>query len=102
MSKRLISTKYEVVGPDVDLDTEVILLPSGRRLTNEVADEIVAEVRRATGRPSLTGTTGHSPRITIRIPEPIRDRAAQQAAAEHVSLSGLARKALERYLDDAG
>ena len=47
MSKRLVSDKYGPVGPDVDLDTEVIILPSGRRLTNEVAEEIVAEVRRA-------------------------------------------------------
>lgn len=96
---RDVSEKYGPVGPDVDLDNEVVLLPSGERLTNELAEQIVAQTRKVGGRPSLTGGRAHSPRVAFRVPEPILARAEQQAAAEQVSLSVLARKALERYLD---
>ena len=90
---------------DVDLDTEVIRLADGRRLTNTLADELadqtLVEARRRNlvpGRKSLTGGTTHSPRVQFRVPEPLREAAEQRAAQEGVSLSVLAREALERYL----
>jgi hypothetical protein len=97
-------TKYEVVGWDADLDSEVVLLPNGERLTNQVADEIADDLlgRRGLGRPSLASDGSHSPRVSFRVPDEVRALAVERAAAENVSLSVLARKALERYLKDAG
>jgi hypothetical protein len=98
------------VGPessieDVDLDQEDVRLPDGRRLTNELAERMardgVAAARQANlipGGKSLGGDGSHSPRVQFRIPEALRDRAAARAADEGVSLSALAREALEQYL----
>jgi len=99
-----------VVGPDttitdVDLDAEDVGLPDGRRLTNELAEKMVregvAEARRRNlipGGKSLAGDGSHSPRVQFRVPESLRAAAEAKAAAEGVSLSVLAREALEHYL----
>ncbi len=106
----MIDPKKYVVAPgtavsDVDLDVEVARLKDGRQLTNEIAEELVeqtlAEVRRRNlvpGRKSLTGGATHSPRVQFRVPEPLREAAEARAAQKGVSLSVLAREALERYL----
>jgi len=86
------------IGPDVDLEKEDIRLPNGARLTSELAEEIVAEVRRAGGRPSLSGEPTRSPQITFRVPAEVRDRAVEVAAAEGKTVSQLAREALEARL----
>ncbi len=91
------------IGPDVDLDAEDVRLPDGTRLTESQAAEIVDEVRRRVGRPSLTGEAAVSPRITFRIPPAVRDRAAAIAAHEGKTVSQLAREALEaRVAADRG
>ena len=97
MSKRTAPrvTTEVVIGPDVDLDREEIRLRNGKRLTPTVADEIVEEVRRAGGRPSLSGDAARSPQIAFRVPPEVRERAAQVAAAEGKTVSQLAREALE-------
>ena len=84
------------IGPDVDLDTEVVLLPDGERLTNEIADEIVASTRRTVGRPSLSGKAQASPQIAFRVDPSVRDAAAALAAKEGKTVSQLAREALEQ------
>jgi len=106
------------VGPDVDLDREVIVDSQGRRVTEEYIERILervlpvdtskaqpiepeAAVRRLTGRPSLTGKPAHSPRVSFRASPELRDRAARRAAREHKTVSALAREALERYLANA-
>lgn len=93
---------------DVDLDTEVVHLKDGRRLTNELAEQLaeeaLAEARRRNlvpGRKSLTGGNVHSPRVQFRVPESLLDAAEERAAREGVSLSVLAREALEYYLTSA-
>ena len=43
------------IGPDVDLKRDDVRLKDGTRLTDEVADEIVDQLRRSAGRPSLSG-----------------------------------------------
>lgn len=86
------------IGPDVDLEREEVRLESGRLLTPEVADEIVEEVRRAGGRPSLSGEPARSPQIAFRVPAELRDRAAEVAKAEGKTVSQLAREALEKRL----
>lgn len=106
----MIDPRTYVVTPDVpvsdvDLDHEVVSLTDGRRLTNELAEELaeqaLAEARRRNlmpGRKSLTGGTTHSPRVQFRVPEPLREAAERRAAAKGVSLSVLAREVIERYL----
>ena len=90
---------------DVDLDTDVVHLKDGRVLTNELAEELaqqtLTEARRRNlvpGRKSLTGGNTHSPRVQFRVPEALRDAAERRAAEAGVSLSVLARDALEHYL----
>lgn len=84
---------------DVDLDREDVHLPDGTRLTRQVADEIVEDVRRKVGRPSLTGQTGVSPRVTFRLTPDVRDRAAAIAEREGKTISQLAREALEERVE---
>ena len=90
------------IGPDVDLDAEEVRLADGTRLTEQKAAEIVDEVRRRVGRPSLTGEAAASPRITFRITPGVRDRAAEVAAREGKTVSQLAREALEARVAEDG
>ncbi|MDQ3602072.1 MAG: CopG family transcriptional regulator [Actinomycetota bacterium] len=83
------------IGPDVDVDREDIQLADGTRLTEEIADGIVEQVRRSSGRPSLTGEAAASPQIAFRVAPSVRDRAAEVAAREGKTISQLAREALE-------
>ncbi len=88
-------TETTPIGPDVDLDAEDVRLSDGNRLTEQQAAEIVDEVRRRGGRPSLTGEAAMSPRIAFRVTAAERDRAAEIAAREGKTISQLAREALE-------
>lgn len=99
-----------VVGPgstieDIDLDEEDVRLADGRRLTEDLAEQLaregVAEARRRNlipGGKSLSGDGRHSPTVQFRVPASLRAAAESRAAAEGVSLSVLAREALEHYL----
>lgn len=102
-------SKYTVTDDDsiedVDLDTQVVRLKDGRRLTNELAEQLaaktLAEARRwnlVPGRKSLSGGATHSPRVQFRLPDSLRAAAEKRAAEEGVSLSVLVREALEHYL----
>lgn len=84
---------------DVDLEQEDVRLPDGTRLTQDVADAIVNDVRRRSGRPSLTGDAAVSPRVTFRLTPDIRDRAAAIAEREGKTISQLAREALEERVE---
>ncbi|MCW2902796.1 MAG: hypothetical protein JWO67_5061 [Streptosporangiaceae bacterium] len=88
-------TETTAIGPDVDLDQEDVRLADGTRLTESRAAEITEEVRRRSGRPSLTGEAVISPRIVFRVTPSIRDAAAALAAREGKTISQLAREALE-------
>jgi predicted HicB family RNase H-like nuclease len=88
-------TSDSPIGPDVDLDEDDVRLADGTRLTEHRAAEIVEEVRRRGGRPSLTGEAAVSPRIAFRVTPGVRDRAARIAAREGKTISQLAREALE-------
>lgn len=105
-----IDPRRYVVGPgstidDVDLDETEVRLQDGSRLTNDRVDQLaragIAEARRRNlipGRKSLAGDGSHSPRVQFRVPESLRAAAEAKAAAEGVTLSVLAREALEHYL----
>jgi predicted HicB family RNase H-like nuclease len=88
-------TSSTPIGPDVDLDREDVRLADGTRLTEQKAADIVDEVRRRGGRPSLTGRAAVSPRIAFRVDPRVRDSAAQIADREGKTISQLAREALE-------
>jgi hypothetical protein len=83
------------IGEDVDLEQEDVRLPDGTRLTDELVDAIVDDVKRRGGRPSLTGESSVSPRISFRVTPDIRDRAGDLADREGKTVSQLAREALE-------
>jgi hypothetical protein len=85
----------------------------GRALTDTEIDALAAEAERGfapaslrprpgrPGRPRLDAASlEHSPRITVRVPASLRDRAAARAAAEGRTISQVLRTLLEAYADD--
>lgn len=80
---------------------------SGRHLTDEDLDRLADEAeagydlsrwRPRRGRPFLDPIAGeHSPRISVRVPAVLRDRAAARAASEGRSVSDVVRGLLEEY-----
>ena len=102
--KDYVVTKDDSI-TDVDLDVEEVQLLDGRRLTEELAEQLseqtLVEARRRNlvpGRKSLSGGDVHSPRVQFRVPDSLRSAAEKRAAEDGVSLSVLARQALEHYL----
>jgi hypothetical protein len=93
-------TRKLVLGPDVDLDVEVVLDRRGRRITERRAEQIGLEAvaKSTVGRPSLTAPGTHSPEIKARVPAELRDRLTATATARGMSNSELIREALERHL----
>lgn len=82
---------------------------SGKVITEEVAEEMAEDFeknppdlstwkRRYVGRPSL-GASGHSPRVSFRVPPDLYKAAWARADKEGRSLSDLAREAFNRYMD---
>ena len=88
-------TSATAIGRDVDLERDDVRLADGTRLTDAVVAEIVDQARRGAGRPSLSGHSVASPQIAFRVPQDVRDRAAEVAAREGKTVSQLAREALE-------
>lgn len=87
---------------------------SGRRLTEADAGSLAEEFEikdldfshatypRRRGRPSLTGRSERSPQVTFRLDDDMLQRASQLAERDGVSLSALARLALDEYLSARG
>jgi hypothetical protein len=93
------STVEAVDAGDVDLDEENEVRPA--ELAEEVleaAGRPLPEPLRGAGRPSLDGGTGHSPQVAFRISKATRERAEQMAKSRGITVSQLAREALEREL----
>jgi predicted HicB family RNase H-like nuclease len=86
---------------DIDLARDLVYDKAGRRITQEYVDDIIEEVSRMRGRPSLSRTGGRSPSIAFRLTPALRARAEAVAAAEGKTLSDLAREALEERLRSA-
>ncbi len=96
-SKRVIRSRSGMVLDDAKID----------ELVHDIEDESTEWSEplppgewpvRGRGRPSLTGTSAHSPRVTFRIEPEVREKAADRAKREGKTVSALAREALERYL----
>ena len=85
---------------------------SGRQLTDDDLDRLADEAeagydlsqwRPRRGRPFLDADAGgHAPRISVRVPAGLRDRAADRAAAEGRSMSDVLRSLLEEYVREPG
>lgn len=93
-------TRSTPIGPDVDLETEIVRDVSGRRITPAYVDRVVGAARKP-GRPALTGE-GPSPAIAFRLPAALRERAEAVAAEEGKTVSQLAREALESRIEASG
>lgn len=82
-------------------------------LTDEQVDQIVEETVEAAlsgkgtwhypqrGRPSLTGKAAASPHVGFRVSPELREQADALARRRGISLSQLAREALEHYVEGA-
>jgi hypothetical protein len=64
----------------------------------EAAGRPLPEHLRRSGRPSLHGGTGRSPQVAFRLPAQTRARAEALARARGITVSQLAREALEREI----
>lgn len=93
--------KY-TLGPDVDLDKEVVLDTNGRRITEARARQIAREVHEfAVGRPSLSNPGVHSPEIKARVPLKLKKSLQREAKRRGVTSSALVRQAIEEFLRTA-
>jgi predicted HicB family RNase H-like nuclease len=97
MSKRVAPkvTLDTPIGPDVDLEKEVVRDKRGRRVTDAYVESLV-EAGRKPGRPSLA--KGRSPAVAFRLPRELRQKAEAVAKREGKTISQLAREALESRL----
>lgn len=94
---------------DVDLDARPVTLPNGRVLDEAGAEDFAADILEAAGRPlpdrlkrvgrpSLSGSSKSSPHVSFRVPEALRHKAETEAQRRGLSVSQLARQALEEHL----
>ena len=86
-------------------DDTPVTLPDGTVLDGDVAEQyaeqVIARVRARNlipGGKSLSAPGRHSPVVQARVPEELHERLTAEAAARGVSVSRLAREALEHYL----
>ena len=88
------------VGPDVDLDSDVVLLPDGTRLTNKLAAKMALDaIKQVVGRPSLTAVAVESPQLKVRVPVKLKKAIEKEAKRRGETTSTIVREVLqERFL----
>jgi hypothetical protein len=88
------------VGPDVDLNSEVVLLPDGTRLTNKLAAKMARDaIKQVRGRPSLTAVAVESPQLKVRVPAKLKKAIEKEAKRRGETTSTIVREVLqERFL----
>ena len=88
------------VGPDVDLDSEVVLLQDGTRLTNKLAAKMARDaIKQVRGRPSLTAVAVESPQLKVRVPVKLKKAIEKEAKRRGETTSTIVREVLqERFL----
>lgn len=95
-------SKYRVTDDtefeEVDLAETEVRLQDGRRLTEDLAEELAEDALRRVGRPSLSGGKQHSPQLGVRLTPELNDRLRARAAAEGKRPSEIVREALEHYV----
>ncbi len=96
-----VKVKYKL-GPDVDLDKEVIRDRNGKRITNKRAEKMAMEaIEKVLGRPSLTAASIESPQIKVRVPMKLKKALDKEAKRRGETKSVIVREALEKYLKSA-
>jgi hypothetical protein len=99
---RIRQPSVKIVGPEINLEEEVILDSKGRRVDQSYIElamqEVEEELAKRAGRPSLTGTSAHSPHVSFRIPPELKARAEEAARERGTTVSKLAREAFEAFL----
>lgn len=97
MTRRKI--KPGAIGTDVDLDAEEVYLADGRRLSEQVAEELAQRaLARHRGRPSVTGENARTPSLTVRVAPETRTALEQLARAQGKRLADVSREALDEYV----
>lgn len=95
-------SSVKIIGPDINLEEEVILDSKGRRVDQSYVElamqEVEEELAKRAGRPSLTGTSAHSPHVSFRITPELKARAEEAARERGTTVSKLAREAFEAFL----
>ena len=93
---------------------KLVTLKDGTVLDDETTNRIVAEVDNAVlagrgttayprkGRPSLSGRAAASPHVGFRVSPELRDEAETVARRRGLTVSALAREALQEYVRKAG
>lgn len=84
----------------------VAVAKSGAAITEELAERLAREADagydlsrgRRIGRKSLDGGSGRSPRLNVRTPVDLYEKALAKATREGKTVSQLAREALEKYV----
>ena len=96
-----VKSKY-VVGPDVDLDSEVVFLSDGTRLTNKLAAKMARDaIKQVRGRPSLTAVAVESPQLKVRVPAKLKKAIEKEANRRGETTSTIVREVLqERFLQN--
>jgi hypothetical protein len=96
-----VKSKY-VVGSDVDLDSEVVLLSDGKRLTNKLAAKLARNaIKQVRGRPSLTAVAVESPQLKVRVPVKLKKAIEKEAKRRGETTSTIVREVLqERFLQN--
>ena len=102
VSKAKPKKKATVKSRYVNLDREVILDKSGKRVTNAYVEKILKQdIGVIIGRPSLTGPKIHSPEIKARVPKKLKVALENEAKRRGETSSSIIRAALEKYLKSA-
>lgn len=96
--------KVAAIGPDIDLDDELVLLDDGTRLTEAraaaLADAAMVRIHeRRSGRPSITGRLRQTPNLTIRVAPEMRAALESIAARSGRRLADVSRQALGEYIE---
>ena len=96
-----VKRKY-IVGPDVDLNSEFVLLPDGTRLTNKLAAKMARDaIKQVRGRPSLTAVAVESPQLKVRVPVKLKKAIEKEAKRRGETTSTIVREVLqERFLQN--
>ena len=97
--KRFDPAELGPIGPDIDLDEDEVHAADGRRLTEDLAEQIAQEaIARHRGRPSVTGRRQRTPNLTVRVAPSTRDALEAIARAQGRHLSDVSRDALDEYV----
>lgn len=90
------------LGRYIDLDKEIVLDSTGRRITEARARQIARRTHDlAVGRPSLSSPGVHSPEIKARVPMKLKKSLQREAKRRGQTSSELVRQAIEEFLRSA-